>query len=161
MTEDTVRVSVDVIVMSASQADVPSIREIECDAFSAPWSEESLSALVDENSQSFALIARSKQSGEALGYVGVLQVLDQADITNIAVLRKYRGRGIGRDLITALFETCRERGITTIFLEAREGNLPAITLYKHSGFVVSGRRRGYYEDTGEDAILFTKEITSI
>lgn len=160
MTEDMVREPVDVIVMPASQTDVASIREIECDAFSAPWSEESLSALVQPESNGFALIARSKDTGEALGYVGVLQALDQGDITNIAVLQRYRGLGIGRALITSLFATCQERGINTLFLEAREGNLPAITLYKRSGFVVSGRRRGYYEDTGEDAILFTKEFTS-
>jgi [ribosomal protein S18]-alanine N-acetyltransferase len=161
MIENTAIHRIDVVVTTASHRDVPSIREIECDAFSSPWSEDSLTKLVDVNSGSFALVARSATTGEALGYVGVLQAVDQADITNIAVLHAYRGLGVGRALITSLFETCRVRGILTLFLEAREGNLPAIALYSHNGFVVSGRRRGYYQDTGEDAVLFTKEITSI
>jgi ribosomal protein S18 acetylase RimI-like enzyme len=74
---------------------------------------------------------------------------------NIAVHPGSRGQGIGRSLLEAALAFCRQSGIHTLHLEVRTGNAKAISLYKKCGFVHTGKRPGYYQDNGEDALLFT------
>ena len=86
-------------------------------------------------------------------------VLDEGHITNIAVHPDYRGRGIGEKLVLAMLELARNSGIAGVTLEVRVSNNAAKKLYNKLGFVDSGIRKGYYSDTGEDAVIMWKKLT--
>ena len=92
------------------------------------------------------------------GYVGLVMVPYESDITNITVSGECRRRGIGTALLKELFRRCPERGVTVIHLEVRESNAPARALYEKLGFIADGRRKNYYTDPAEDAILMTKNL---
>jgi len=144
-------------VEPAALQDVDRLYEIECACFSKPWSKDALSDLISNRSKYLCLAAYASelQSRTIFGYVGFLFVLDEGEITNIAVHPDYEGLGIGYSLMEAVKNDCREQGIGRIHLEVRPGNVPALAVYRKCGFEQTGRRRGYYADTGEDALLFT------
>ena len=87
----------------------------------------------------------AKEETEVIGYIGMKVVLDEADITNVAVLPAYRKKGIARKLLQQLLDEARQQGIYSIYLEVRDSNAAAITLYKHAGFKEVGKRKNYYE----------------
>lgn len=147
-------------VSRAVPEDVPRLRAIECASFSEPWSERSLAEFIVNIERSFCLAARESTSPDAgiLGYVGFQYVLDEGEIANLAVDPKYRGRGVGYALLESLADECRRLGIRVIHLEVRPSNADALSLYRKCGFEEDGRRRGYYADTGEDALLMSRDI---
>ncbi len=129
---------------------------IEQEAFAEPWTradylEEAarpiahILALVDEKGAEDAPLL--------LAYAGFWQVLDEADINNVAVAAAQRGRGYGRQLLQAVLARALNLGCKRLTLEVRPSNAPALALYQSLGFVVCGRRSGYYQDNGEDALL--------
>lgn len=93
------------------------------------------------------------------GYVGLVMVPYESDITNITVSGACRRQGIATALLEELFCRCPEKGVTVIHLEVRESNAPARALYEKLGFLVDGRRKNYYTDPAEDAILMTKTLS--
>ena len=95
-----------------------------------------------------------------LGYCGLLTVLDEGDVTNVAVRRDRQREGIGNFLMESMIRLAEERGITMIHLEVRAGNETAIRLYERQGFVRDGLRKGYYTDPTEDAVLMTRTAVS-
>ena len=95
----------------------------------------------------------AKEETEVIGYIGMKVVLDEADITNVAVLPAYRKKGIAGKLLEQLLDEARQQGIYSIYLEVRDSNAAAITLYKHAGFKEVGKRKNYYEHPQEDARL--------
>ena len=143
---------IDFVIAPADKKDLEQIHNLEAASFSIPWHKESLAALLSASGRTFCLTARTEN---ILGYVGVMYVLDEGEITNIAVHPSYRGQGIGFALLCAAKERCRQLGIHTLHLEVRAGNVHAIALYTKCGFSESGLRRGYYADNGEDAVLFS------
>lgn len=96
--------------------------------------------------------------GTVRGFACALAVADEVELQSIAVERGSRGAGIGTALLEALLEWAKEAGYRTLHLEARAGNVPALSLYRRFGFAQVGCRRGYYQDNGEDALLLTREI---
>jgi ribosomal-protein-alanine N-acetyltransferase len=80
-------------------------------------------------------------------------ILDEAHITLLAVHPDCRNLGLGKTLLAALLESARRRGLARATLEVRASNAIAISLYEQFGFQVAGTRRGYYADTGEDALI--------
>jgi [ribosomal protein S18]-alanine N-acetyltransferase len=147
-------------VSEAVLADVRELHAIECASFPEPWSERSLTEFIVNRERSFCLTAREKDSPDAkiLGYVGFQYVLDEGEIANLAVDPEYRGRGVGYALLEALVRECHRRGIGLIHLEVRPSNTAALTLYRKCAFEEDGRRRGYYADTGEDALLMSRRV---
>lgn len=133
---------------------ITEIAAIESRCFSDPWSEASFASAAENGMYSF-YTAIDPVTGKVCGYGGIYTVCDSADVTTIAVLPEYRGRGIGSLLLDALINTAVRRGAEQIHLEVRESNSPAISLYKKHGFTEDGRRRGYYRFPKEDAILMT------
>ena len=93
------------------------------------------------------------------GYVGLVMVPYESDITNITVSGECRRQGIATALLEELFRRCPEKGVTVIHLEVRESNAPARALYEKHGFIIDGRRKNYYTDPAEDAILMTKTLS--
>ena len=92
------------------------------------------------------------------GYVGLMLIPYESDITNITVSGECRRQGIATRLMEELFRRCPEKGVTVVHLEVRESNESARALYKKLGFVEDGRRKRYYTDPVEDAILMTKNL---
>jgi ribosomal-protein-alanine N-acetyltransferase len=145
------------VIASCVLPDVDRLYEIECACFHTPWSKTSLVSFIEDSSHTFCLAARTEglESNPVIGYIGVMYVLDEGEICNIAVYPESRGQGAGRSLLEAALAYCRQIGIHTLHLEVRLSNLSAISLYKKFGFVPTGKRPGYYQDNGEDALLFT------
>ena len=130
--------------------DIPAVAELEKQVFSMPWSAKALEESLQQNHYIF-LVAEIE--GSVAGYMGLYQVLDEADVTNVAVGCQYRRRGIGAALLTRALEMVQDRGIVLVNLEVRAGNAGAIALYEKAGFQMIGRRKGFYEKPMEDAIL--------
>ena len=93
------------------------------------------------------------------GYAGCFVVLENADMTNIAVDEEYRRQGIGDRLIELLSAKAADKGAESLFLEVRESNEPAKNLYAKNGFVKVGMRRNFYRKPDENAILMEKKLT--
>ena len=93
-----------------------------------------------------------------MGYAVCWTVADESHLLNIAVRPDARGRGVGTELLRECILRSARAGVDRIHLEVRAGNGPAIRMYEREGFSFQGIRRGYYADTGEDAILLSREI---
>ena len=136
------------------QRHVPQVAELEKICFADPWSERSVASEL-ENSLSCWLVA---MDGETLaGYVGSQTVLGETDMMNVAVRPDYRRQGIAENLILALIAALRARESHCLTLEVRDSNASARALYEKLGFSEIGRRRNYYRNPKEDALILRKE----
>jgi len=133
---------------------ISAVADIEKKCFSMPWSEEQLKTQLKDDRHEF--IAAISDNGEVLGYVGMMYVLDEGYISNVAVSPEHRRNGIADQIIATLCNICEELKLSFVTLEVRAGNQPAISLYSKHGFVPVGRRKNYYDLPKEDAILMTK-----
>ncbi len=132
--------------------DVDSVHAIECATFPKPWQREDFVKEMTQNTCARYLVAET--DGNVIGFAGTWIVLDEAHITNVAVLEAYRGQGIGKKLTGALMQYAANLGVTFATLEVRRSNERAQNLYKGLGFQYVGVRKRYYEDNGEDAFIF-------
>lgn len=98
-----------------------------------------------------------REDGTVLGYAGLQAVLDEGYINNVAVAPAYRRRGVAGALIAALVRF-GEAKLSFLTLEVRASNAPAIALYEKYGFTQAGRRKNYYDDPREDALLLTRRF---
>lgn len=114
------------------------------------WSGESL-----EESISQWIAWAAELDGQVVGFLIGRSAGDEFEILNLAVGKKFRRRGIATKLIRSVTESARAAGAAQIFLEVRASNLPGIALYTHLAFRVCGRRKNYYRDPVEDAVLLT------
>ena len=130
--------------------------EIERLCFSDPWSEKMLAEhLANPCSLTLAAVG---DTGRLLGYVGLLAVVDEGYITNVAVRPDCRRQGVASSLLRALEARGRARNLTFLTLEVRQSNAPARALYEKLGYVQAGLRRNYYENPREDAVIMTKTL---
>ncbi len=143
------------IIREMNSYDVPAIAELEKICFSDPWSEKSIASELC-NPLSYWLVA--DDNGIITGYVGSQAVLDAADMMNIAVAPDYRRQGIGQALIEGLIDHLVQKNVIALLLEVRVSNAPALFLYEKLGFEQVGRRRGYYHNPREDALVLRKEL---
>ena len=133
---------------------VPQVAALEKLCFSDPWSEESISGELN-NRYSFWLVA--EDDGVVLGYIGSQISFPEADVMNVAVHPDSRRRGIAAILVEALVRHLRSMDCTSLTLEVRASNAPAIALYEKLGFALVGRRPNYYRHPKEDALIMRKE----
>ncbi len=134
---------------------IKEIAQIERECFSDPWSEAALEEELYNPLASF--IVAQRPDGAVLGYAGLHAVLDEGYIANIAVREDYRGQGIADDLLDVFVRFGREK-LAFLTLEVRPSNEPAIQLYYKHGFAQVGRRKDYYRDPKEDALIMTLEF---
>jgi ribosomal-protein-alanine N-acetyltransferase len=128
------------------------ILEIEILSFPSPWSSGAFKQEIDNPaSHLWVLIA----DGSVAGYICFWMVDMEIQLINIAVHPRCRGAGYGNHLVTKMIEAGFSAGIHEIWLEARVSNTVAQQLYRGLGFEAVGRRRGYYTDTKEDALIMT------
>ena len=130
------------------------VANIEKSCFSEPWSEKSLEMLTTNTGVGFVAVC----DGEVAAYGGMICVLDEGQITNIATLPRYRRQGLGKMIVTALCAHAYDNGLAHIFLEVRESNVHAIDLYSKCGFNVIGHRKNFYHEPIEDALLMKKTL---
>ena len=141
-----------VTVMQESH--VPQIAKIEQLCFNDPWSENSIASELN-NRLSLWLVAVEDEC--VIGYVGSQTVIGETDMMNIAVHPDYRKKGIGTALILELIDALKTRGSHSLMLEVRSSNSSAISVYKNLGFLEVGRRKNYYRNPKEDALIMRKE----
>lgn len=134
--------------------DIKDVVSIENLSFSTPWSENAFELELTNNKH--ALYRVIKVNGKVIAYGGMWLLFDEAHITNIAVHPEYRGCGFGNIIVEDMIKCCKNAEITAMTLEVRVGNEAAVNLYKKYGFVAVATRKGYYQDTGEDAIIMWK-----
>ena len=140
------------IISDAREELLPQIQTIEQHSFSVPWTETMLRLQLDPASHVFLT---AEAEGRVVGYVGLMYVLDEGYISNVAVHPDWRRRGAADALLTALEQRANALRLSFLTLEVRESNAPAIALYQKHGFRAVGRRKDYYEKPKEDAILMT------
>lgn len=143
-----------IVIRTMSERDSSAVWELEKKCFSVPWSEESIRAMFSEKGY-WNLTAMD--DGSLIGYIGMKAVLDEADITNVAVDPDRRRQGIGKMLLRELLAKAGELGIRRIFLEVRVSNTAARALYEQAGFRTVDGRKNYYEKPKEDAYIMVWE----
>ena len=94
-----------------------------------------------------------EQSGRVVGFIVGQQLEDEWEIENIAVTGEARRCGLGSRLVGELLDMVRSRGGKSVFLEVRESNRAARSLYEKWAFIEVGRRKMYYQNPAEDALL--------
>jgi ribosomal-protein-alanine N-acetyltransferase len=132
--------------------DLDEVMKIEEELFSAPWTKEGFFTFLTRDHSMFLVV---EDKGEIIGYCGLLMVLDEGDVTNVAVRSDRQREGIGQFMMESMKRLAGDLGITIIHLEVRAGNGTAIRLYERLGFIRDGLRKNYYSDPVEDAILMT------
>jgi ribosomal-protein-alanine N-acetyltransferase len=131
--------------------DIDDVLKIEHASFSIPWSRESFyNELVHNNYSNYIVM---EWNGQVIGYCGMWLVIDEAHITNVAVLPEFRGKKLGEALMRKAMETAKELGAKTMTLEVRVSNHVAQSLYRKLGFLNGGIRKQYYTDNQEDALV--------
>ena len=142
-----------VVIRKMRPEDLPEVCAIERDNFSLPWSENSFRESLEKDYTVF-LVALTE--GEVAGYVGCYCVAGTGEITNVAVKASHRRKGIGGMLLEKLYEEGSALDTCEYFLEVRESNEAAITLYNRQGFVKEGIRKNFYEKPVENAVIMFK-----
>lgn len=136
-------------------ADLPRVMEIEYACYSMPWNESTFRGLLRRSDADLFVV---ETAGVVAGYAVFWSVLDQGELGNVAVSPEWRRRGLARRLLDAVFARARERRIREVFLEVRVSNLGAQDLYRRYGFREVGRRRNYYMEPVEDALVMRKDL---
>ena len=142
------------ILETMNAAHVGQIAELEKICFSDPWSERSIASEL-ENKLAFWLVA--KEGETVAGYIGSQTVMDETDMMNVAVHPDFRRQGVAEALVNGLVEQLQAMGSHCLTLEVRASNVPAISLYEKLGFTEIGRRKNYYRNPREDALILRKE----
>lgn len=133
--------------------DVEQVSRMEEEAFSMPWSPQAFLEMI-ESENAYYIVA--EKDGVIVGACGVLQVLDEGDITNVVVDAARRGQGIATAMLSFLMQEGEKRGICSFTLEVRVSNEAAIHIYEKLGFVCEGKRKNFYEKPREDACIMWK-----
>ena len=134
--------------------DAAAVAVIERMIFSQPWSEK---GFLDSLESPDTLYLVVKVQGVIVGYCGLLQSFEEADITNVAVHPEWRGRGIAYRMLQTLMEQGKTRGIERYTLEVRVSNASAIHVYEKLGFTSVGIRKNFYDMPREDAVIMWTE----
>ena len=132
------------------EEDIDSVLEISSLSFSIPWSKDSY---IQELTNPIARYLVAKIDNKVVGFIGTWIVLEESHITNIAIHPNNRKQGIGSSLLEEFLKYCKNKGCIAFTLEVRNSNKAARTLYEKYNFKQEGIRKGYYEDTKEDAII--------
>ena len=139
-------------ITDAEEWMLPQLEELEKLCFSLPWTIEQLRSQLPDEHHIFLTALEGEQ---LLGYVGMMYVLDEGYISNVAVAPEARRKGIGDALIEELMRRAELLGLAFVTLEVRQSNAPAAALYEKHGFTAVGKRKNYYDLPREDAVLMT------
>ena len=146
-----------VIIRPGAVVDLRAVARIEQESFGDPWSQAALLTELQPSPLHLSLVA--ERQGQVAGYLMAWLVADELHVLNIAVARRERRHGVGLALMRRALAAAVGAGQRVVTLEVRVSNLGAQAFYRRLGFQPEGVRRGYYPDTGEDALIFTRALT--
>ncbi len=139
-------------------ADIPAATAIERRSFAESWPETAFLRELQQNAIArYVVLESAGPDPEMLGFAGLWLLVDEAHVVTVAVAPEHRRRGYGRLLVHALVSLAEEVGMANATLECRVSNESARALYRQYGFYEVGRRKGYYTDNHEDAVIMTTE----
>ncbi len=143
-------------IRSATLADIPSILQLERQSATAGhWTEEQYRQAFQRGGAARLVLVGAEDSETSLaGFLTAQHVPPEWELENIVVAPIARRKGLGKRLLNELLAAAKKTNSTAVFLEVRESNVPARTLYEKTGFEQSGRRKSYYTNPSEDAILY-------
>lgn len=142
-------------IRPAEPGDLDAVMKIERESFPVPWTEAMFKAELMKDS---GLFLTAETGGQLAGYACGWYVADEFHLANLAVAPEFRGRGAGKKLLQKVIEDVKSKKARFIALEVRHKNIPAINLYGKFGFKPEARRKGYYSDTKEDAVIMALEL---
>jgi len=155
MEEDRTQIIQGLEFRSLTTEDIPSVVELEAKNFSAPWSAQSFQNVIEDDfSYSFVGVL----NGQVIAYSVFGVIEDYSELWNIAVEERFRNMGIGDRLLNQVIDLCRSYGVSTIFLQVRESNIPAQNLYRKNGFTYVMVQKNYYHTPIENALVFRLDI---
>ena len=136
--------------MKDLQASVAAVYEILSDVYPvSPWTENQILSDMQQDNVDYFFV---EKDGQVVGFLAIQQLAGELEITNIAIKKAYQGRGLGSQLLANL-----DHGDFPIFLEVRASNASAQALYKKFGFEIIAKRKQYYHEPVEDAIIMKRE----
>jgi len=144
-------------IRRANPADTSSVRQLEQRSDTAShWSAAQYDALFEFGAQARLVLVAIDESAEPLlqGCLVARCLPEEWEIENVIVAKQHRGCGVGASLVQQLLADARTAGVSSVILEVRESNLPALRLYESIGFKPEGRRSNYYQHPIEDAVLY-------
>lgn len=152
----------ELVFTQLNSADMAAVAELEARCFSSPWGEEHLrAALTSPHFSAYGI----KGQGRLYAYISLSLVPGEIEVLNIATRPEQRRRGLARALLVralkAAAPAAKQGYGVRVFLEVRMGNAPALGLYRSLGFAQVGMRKGYYRDTGEDALILSVDLAAI
>ncbi|SRR6266542_2451971 len=139
--------------------DVPAVIELDQKSFSLPWPERSFRFELTDNPASRCWVA--ELDGKMVGMIVVWLIVDEAHVATLATHPDFRRQGIAKTLLSHTLRRLIEEGARSSFLEVRESNFVAQEMYRKFGYKEVGRRRRYYRDNDEDAILMNLDSLKV
>lgn len=150
----------DTEIMEMKEADLDEVMAIERSSFAAPWSKrlfrETLAFPLSVN-----FVARKKVDNTMVGYANFYLIGNEAHMLNIAIALESRRKGFAEKLLARALQVLKEKKAAEFFLEVRESNADAIKLYRKFGFTMIGKRKKYYTETNEDAIVMHMKVEHV
>ena len=149
-------------IASMGKEDLPAVLAVENLSFPSPWSGTLfLNELENPNSRIHLVQERREDCFTTAGHICFWLVTDEIHILNLAIHPSYRRNGLAQSLLIHTLTYSLKRKIEKAILEVREYNQPARSLYEKLGFQQIGIRLNYYQDTGENALVLERDLTSI
>ena len=150
-----------VVLRPMTLADLPQVEALDRECFPTPWPKDAFRYELTRNPHAICWVAEVEtQEGNKVivGDMVVWLVVDEAHVSTLAVSPNYRKKHIAQRLMAKMLQLCKAKGAALAMLEVRKSNLAGQKLYTKFGFLVVGSRKGYYQDTKEDAILMTLPV---
>ncbi|AHF06364.1 alanine acetyltransferase [Desulfitobacterium metallireducens DSM 15288] len=147
------------MVRLMKEDDLERIMKIEHASFPTPWSPQAFITELTENE--YARYFCLEIGEKVIGYMGLWFILEEGHITNVAIAPEFRGQRFGELLMRSVMQRMQVEGMERMTLEVRASNYTAQRLYERLGFVLAGRRKGYYSDNREDALIMWVELDSM
>lgn len=145
----------DLKFVEVSSENIEDVYIIEKSSFKIPWTKKSL---LDGAKREDTIYLSAVYKDKPIAYIGAWLIAGDAEITNVATLKEFRGRGVCSVLMKEILNRCKKKDIERFTLEVRPSNAPAIALYKKFGMEENGIRKRYYADNNEDALIFWGKI---
>jgi ribosomal-protein-alanine N-acetyltransferase len=149
-------------IRQASLDDISEMLRLERSSNDAAhWSASQYQSLVgsgDAEISTLVLVAEGQSNQAVVGFLVARHVAPEWELENIVVAPELRKKGVGTGLMEGLFARASQANSQAVFLEVRESNAAAISLYRKLGFHQTGRRKSYYNNPVEDAILYCKKL---
>lgn len=147
----------EVVVRKMELSDIDDVMAVETESFSAPWPRDVILHELTDNQYAHYYVIFADQ--ELVGYSGMWHVIDDAQITNIAITPSYRGKKLGETLFFYTLEAAMKLGAKRLSLEVRVSNTVAQRMYRKFGLIPGGIRKNYYTDNQEDAIVMWVKLS--